>query len=69
MIFSIPLNWIIAKLNVKYEKGIVTAKDKRTSVVNELISSVSAETVNPELMLTPSLRSSLLSLEERKRGG
>jgi hypothetical protein len=42
VLFSIPVNWIIAKFNVKYEKGIATARDKRTSVVNELISSVSA---------------------------
>ncbi|KAF7346282.1 ATP-dependent bile acid permease [Mycena sanguinolenta] len=40
VILSIPLNYFIAKLNVKYEKGIVNARDKRTSVVNELISSI-----------------------------
>ncbi|KAJ6599295.1 hypothetical protein DFH09DRAFT_1130673 [Mycena vulgaris] len=40
VIASIPLNWLIAKLNVKYEKGIVTSRDKRTSVVNELINSI-----------------------------
>ncbi|KAF8211356.1 multidrug resistance-associated ABC transporter [Mycena galopus ATCC 62051] len=40
MLLSLPLNWAVAKLGVKYEKGIVTARDKRTSVVNELISSI-----------------------------
>ncbi|KAJ7047568.1 P-loop containing nucleoside triphosphate hydrolase protein [Mycena alexandri] len=40
VILSIPLNYVIAKLNVKYEKGIVTARDKRTGVLNELISSI-----------------------------
>ncbi|KAJ6516148.1 hypothetical protein C8R45DRAFT_1049577 [Mycena sanguinolenta] len=40
MIFFIPINWVVAKLNVKYQKGITTARDKRTSVVNELISSI-----------------------------
>ncbi|KAF7352973.1 Multidrug resistance-associated ABC transporter [Mycena venus] len=40
VLLSIPVNWFIAKLNVKYEKGIVTVRDKRTSVVNELISSI-----------------------------
>ncbi|KAJ7254410.1 hypothetical protein B0H12DRAFT_1115460 [Mycena haematopus] len=40
VVFSMPLNYFIAKLNVKYEKGIVNARDKRTSVVNELISSI-----------------------------
>ncbi|KAF7355119.1 ATP-dependent bile acid permease [Mycena sanguinolenta] len=39
-LFSLPLNWATAKLGVKYEKGIVTARDKRTSAVNELISSI-----------------------------
>ncbi|KAJ6539128.1 hypothetical protein B0H19DRAFT_1269480 [Mycena capillaripes] len=37
---SLPINWLVAKLTVKYEKGIVTARDKRTSVVSELISSI-----------------------------
>ncbi|KAJ7499148.1 hypothetical protein FB451DRAFT_27658 [Mycena latifolia] len=40
VLIFIPLNWTVAKLTVKYEKGIVTARDKRTSVVNELISSI-----------------------------
>ncbi|KAF8208888.1 hypothetical protein K438DRAFT_1813082 [Mycena galopus ATCC 62051] len=40
VVLSIPLNYFIAKLNVKYEKGIVTARDKRTNVVNELINSI-----------------------------
>ncbi|KAJ6516119.1 hypothetical protein C8R45DRAFT_1087239 [Mycena sanguinolenta] len=39
-LFCLPLNWATAKLGVKYEKGIVTARDKRTSAVNELISSI-----------------------------
>ncbi|KAJ7104541.1 hypothetical protein C8R43DRAFT_906911 [Mycena crocata] len=40
VIMSIPLNSVVAKLNVKYEKGIATARDKRTTVLNELISSI-----------------------------
>ncbi|KAF8211386.1 multidrug resistance-associated ABC transporter [Mycena galopus ATCC 62051] len=40
MLLFIPINWIIAKLDLKYEKGSATARDKRTSVVNELISSI-----------------------------
>ncbi|KAF7342065.1 ATP-dependent bile acid permease [Mycena venus] len=40
LLFSMPFNWIVAKLNIKYEKGIATSRDKRTSVVNELISSI-----------------------------
>ncbi|KAJ7869640.1 hypothetical protein B0H13DRAFT_2202440 [Mycena leptocephala] len=40
VVISIPLNFLVAKLSVNYEKGIVTARDKRTSVVNEFISSI-----------------------------
>ncbi|KAF7346252.1 ATP-dependent bile acid permease [Mycena sanguinolenta] len=40
VVLLMPLNYFIAKLNVKYEKGIVNARDKRTNVVNELISSI-----------------------------
>ncbi|KAJ6508827.1 hypothetical protein C8R45DRAFT_815212 [Mycena sanguinolenta] len=40
VVLLMPLNYFIANLRVKYEKGIVNARDKRTSVVNELISSI-----------------------------
>ncbi|KAJ7865666.1 hypothetical protein B0H13DRAFT_2253973 [Mycena leptocephala] len=40
VVISIPLSFLVAKLSVNYEKGIVTARDRRTSVVNELISSI-----------------------------
>jgi hypothetical protein len=64
MLFFVPINWIIAKLNFKYQKGIVTARDKRTSVVNELISSVSGETE-----LIPASSSSFPQIKFIKFGG
>ncbi len=40
LVLTTPLNQIVSKSSIHVQKGLSTARDKRMSVVNELISAV-----------------------------